>query len=157
MFYLVALRLLGKASTPDGRDARAAGVMAALFFALHPLRAESVAWVTERRDVLSGLFFLLTILLYLAAADADGAAAAAAPRGSVIAYPLRSFEVHRHDIAAHPAPAGRLPAPRRMPSPGHVARSGDLGALLREKPPYIALGFAGAILVLIRPSRRSAS
>ena len=30
-------------------------------FALHPLRAESVAWVSERKDVLSGLFFLLTL------------------------------------------------------------------------------------------------
>ena len=29
-------------------------------FAIHPLRAESVAWVTERKDVLSGLFFMLT-------------------------------------------------------------------------------------------------
>jgi protein O-mannosyl-transferase len=35
------------------------------FFALHPLRVESVAWVTERRDVLSGLFYMLTIIMYL--------------------------------------------------------------------------------------------
>jgi tetratricopeptide (TPR) repeat protein len=34
-------------------------------FAIHPLRAESVAWVTERKDVLSGLFFLLTIAAYV--------------------------------------------------------------------------------------------
>src|SRR2546428_132051 len=38
---------------------------AALVFAIHPLRVESVAWVTERRDVLSGLFYLLTLLTYL--------------------------------------------------------------------------------------------
>ena len=38
--------------------------MAALF-AIHPLRAESVAWVTERKDVLSGLFFVLTLAAYL--------------------------------------------------------------------------------------------
>lgn len=30
-------------------------------FAIHPLRAESVAWVVERKDVLSGLFFMLTL------------------------------------------------------------------------------------------------
>jgi tetratricopeptide (TPR) repeat protein len=42
--------------------------LAALLFALHPLRVESVAWVTERRDVLSGLFFLATLLCYLQAA-----------------------------------------------------------------------------------------
>ena len=37
--------------------------MAALF-ALHPLHVESVAWVAERRDVLSGLFFMLTLGAY---------------------------------------------------------------------------------------------
>src|SRR5262249_39778334 len=37
----------------------------ALLFAIHPLRVESVVWATERRDVLSGLFFLLTLLCYL--------------------------------------------------------------------------------------------
>ncbi len=38
-------------------------VVAALF-ALHPLRVESVAWVAERKDVLSGLFFMLTLMAY---------------------------------------------------------------------------------------------
>ena len=33
----------------------------AAVFAIHPLRVESVAWVTERKDVLSGLFFMLTL------------------------------------------------------------------------------------------------
>ena len=33
----------------------------AALFAIHPLRVESVAWVAERRDVLSGLFFMLTL------------------------------------------------------------------------------------------------
>ena len=36
----------------------------AALFALHPLRVESVAWVTERKDVLSGLFFMLTLGAY---------------------------------------------------------------------------------------------
>jgi Flp pilus assembly protein TadD len=36
----------------------------AAMFAIHPLRVESVAWVAERKDVLSGLFFMLTIFAY---------------------------------------------------------------------------------------------
>src|SRR5580704_8476936 len=36
----------------------------AAVFAVHPLRAESVAWVSERKDVLSGLFFMLTLAAY---------------------------------------------------------------------------------------------
>ena len=47
---------------------------AAALFALHPLRAESVAWIAERKDVLSGCFFLLGLLAYrrYAAAPARG-------------------------------------------------------------------------------------
>ena len=38
---------------------------AAAVFAIHPLRVESVAWVVERKDVLSGLFFMLTLAAYV--------------------------------------------------------------------------------------------
>ena len=37
----------------------------AVLFAVHPLRVESVAWVAERKDVLSGLFFVLTLAAYV--------------------------------------------------------------------------------------------
>jgi tetratricopeptide (TPR) repeat protein len=37
----------------------------AAVFAVHPLRAESVAWVAERKDVLSGLFFMLILWAYV--------------------------------------------------------------------------------------------
>jgi protein O-mannosyl-transferase len=36
----------------------------AVVFAVHPLRVESVAWIAERKDVLSGLFFVITIAVY---------------------------------------------------------------------------------------------
>src|SRR5437899_9017637 len=73
VFYLVARRILSLA-VPDPDDRGQAGLalsagFAALLFALHPLRAESVAWATERRDVLLGLFYLLTILAYLRACE----------------------------------------------------------------------------------------
>jgi tetratricopeptide (TPR) repeat protein len=38
--------------------------LVAALFALHPLRVESVAWVSERKDVLSGFFWMLTISAY---------------------------------------------------------------------------------------------
>ena len=68
LFYLVARRLLGLAIPAAAPGAVGLGaVVSALYFALHPLRVESVAWITERRDLTSGLFFLLTILAYLKA------------------------------------------------------------------------------------------
>ena len=41
----------------------------AAVFAVHPLRAESVAWVSERKDVLSGFFFILTLWAYVRYAE----------------------------------------------------------------------------------------
>src|SRR3989475_745850 len=73
VFYLVALRILGSA-LPGPRERgnvglAAAAAFAALLFAIHPLRVESVAWATERRAVLSRLFYLLTLLVYVRAGE----------------------------------------------------------------------------------------
>lgn len=40
-------------------------LVAGLFFGAHPLRVESVAWVTERKDVLNGLFVFSSLYFYL--------------------------------------------------------------------------------------------
>lgn len=40
-------------------------LVAGLFFGAHPLRVESVAWVTERKDVLNGLFVFASLYFYL--------------------------------------------------------------------------------------------
>lgn len=42
-----------------------AALIVALLFALHPMRVESVAWITERKDVLFAVFFWLAFLFYL--------------------------------------------------------------------------------------------
>jgi Flp pilus assembly protein TadD len=60
------LRLTGVvAPTDDGISLAIPAGFAALLFAVHPLRVESVVWITERRDVLSGLFYLSSVLFYL--------------------------------------------------------------------------------------------
>lgn len=70
LFFLIVEDLIKRASpSSSSRDRAAAALFAALLWAVHPLRVESVAWLTERRDVLSGFFYLLTILLYLRAPD----------------------------------------------------------------------------------------
>jgi protein O-mannosyl-transferase len=68
LFYFVTLRLLAMgAPLSNAVVLKLAAGFAALIFAIHPLRVESVAWATERRDVLSGFFLLLTVLCYLKA------------------------------------------------------------------------------------------
>ena len=62
--YLAFARL----TNARGRSAFVAGV-----FALHPLHVESVAWISERKDVLSGLFFALGLYGYAAYSERPGA------------------------------------------------------------------------------------
>lgn len=70
LFYYLALALLRLAisvDSPSRRSIPAGALFAALVFAIHPLRVESVGWITERRDEVSGLFYLLSLLAYLRA------------------------------------------------------------------------------------------
>ncbi len=72
VFLLLSHRLLVAAFPHIAGDGIAVGALAgALLFAIHPLRVESVAWATERRDVLSGMWLTLTVLFYTRAVAAE--------------------------------------------------------------------------------------
>ena len=142
LFYFVALRLLRPAlSAAPGENSNAgpAALFAALFFAVHPLRVESVAWATERRDVVSGFFYLAAILFYLKACALPRgrsarryfrAAAACCllsllskAIGMTLPFALLLLDVY---------PLRRLPAdPSRWSEP-------EARAVLREKAPFAA-------------------
>ncbi len=49
----------------SGPCCRVAALLSGLLWGIHPLRVESVVWVTERKDVLNGLFSLGAVLFYL--------------------------------------------------------------------------------------------
>jgi protein O-mannosyl-transferase len=71
LFYFLTLRLLSLTlslpAAPADVGLKVAAGLAALLFSIHPLRVEPVAWISARNHVLSGLFFVWTILCYLRA------------------------------------------------------------------------------------------
>jgi tetratricopeptide (TPR) repeat protein len=76
LVFLVARALLARARPAAGPEAEAwrrdlAALVAALAFAVHPLRAESVAWVTDRNDLLAGLFAVAATGCWLQAVRGD--------------------------------------------------------------------------------------
>ena len=56
LLFLVLLQMTG---------VRWPSAAVAALFALHPLHVESVAWIAERKDVLSALWWMLTMLAYV--------------------------------------------------------------------------------------------
>ncbi|MHC4991616.1 MAG: tetratricopeptide repeat protein, partial [Planctomycetota bacterium] len=76
LVFWVAAMLLGRAlPTRSWWHVDVGALLAALVFGVHPLRVESVAWVTERRDVLCALLVLATLLAYVRAATLEHARA----------------------------------------------------------------------------------
>ncbi len=118
-------------------------------FGLHPLRVESVAWVAERKDVLSGLFFLLVLWSY-----ARWAARPGAGRYALVVVALGLGLMSKPMLVTVPCvlvlvdvwPLGRLR--------GGWCGAGGVGArplagLMAEKWPLFALAAAAAVVTFV--------
>jgi Flp pilus assembly protein TadD len=116
----------------------------AALFAIHPLRVESVAWISERKDVLSGLFFILTLMAYVRYARGPNRSRYVAVivlfalglmcKPMLVSLPLvllllDYWPLDRLSLSA--------PAMRQMSWP-----------LFREKAPLIALSIASAVVTI---------
>ncbi|HEU4440202.1 MAG TPA: tetratricopeptide repeat protein [Methylomirabilota bacterium] len=141
--YFVALRLLRVATAGGEAAPRLGALAAALFFSIHPLRVESVAWATERRDVLSGLWFLLAVLTYLVAVDRSGVRRRRWLAGSVACYALALMS--KAIVMTLPAVLLILDIyPLRRIDRWRAWATAEGRRALAEKVPYAALAIAGA-------------
>ena len=138
-FYALCRQLLPLAApAQEGSvDVDLAALFAALLFAAHPLRVESVAWVTERRDVLSGAFYLTSLLLYVRRRRPWPAlffyALGLLSKAIGVALPLVF-------VLLDLFPLGRLPlAPRRW-------LDRDARGVWLEKIPFLALALALGVI-----------
>ena len=142
LFYLLARRLLGTAlATASAPAIRLGAATAALFFAVHPLRVESVAWITERRDVLSAFFCLLSVLAYLRMCDADGRARRRWRLASIAAYALGLLS--KSLIMSLPLVLLVLDVYPLRRAHGRWRR------VLVEKLPYLGLAIAAAVVSVL--------
>jgi tetratricopeptide (TPR) repeat protein len=145
VFYAVARRLLAAGTGEELAQTAVTwgAAAAAAVFAIHPLRVESVAWVTERRDVLSGLFFLLAVLGYLKAVE-QGADGRLAPRWRAVSLGLFAAAL------LSKASTMMLPAALLVLDVYPLRRRGvGVTVLLREKIGYFALAGVGAAVALV--------
>jgi protein O-mannosyl-transferase len=151
--------------------------MVAALFALHPLHVESIAWVSERKDVLSGFFFLLTLMAYaryaavktresgLSTGQAwpagDPEQSAMGSRGSVrgrsLRYYLRALILFALGLMSKPmlvtTPFVLLLLDywplNRFQVGGRTSKLGAFVALVLEKLPFIALSGASCYVTMV--------
>ena len=156
LLFLVLLRLT---------KARWRSAFVAALFALHPLHVESVAWIAERKDVLSTFFFMLTLWAYVrhleerprvSPSDICGRPAAAQTRKSRIWYALAllSFALglmSKPMLVTLPLVLLLLdywPLQRCQPSPLNP-QPPFLWPLLAEKAPFFALAVTSSVVTFI--------
>lgn len=140
LLYLLSLRLWRAAGVEDGPAARLWAAAGALFFSIHPLRVESVAWITERRDVLSLFFILLVLLAYVKGPPTPrrralcllSAAAAMFSKPTAVMIPVLLLVLDAY-------PLGRF---------GGRLLSRENARPLLEKAPFFALSVAAGLLAV---------
>ena len=128
--------------------------LVAAVFAVHPLRVESVAWVAERKDVLSGLFFMLTLWAYVGYAGRPFSLASLR-RWCVLLYALGLMA--KPMLVTLPLvlllldywPLGRFAAAETGPPGLRGPAVRRLGWLLLEKLPLLALAAASCVVTLL--------
>lgn len=64
LVFVIVLQLM-EYSSFDKKRVLIPGIVASLLFGIHPIHVESVAWISERKDVLCAFFFLLSLLSYV--------------------------------------------------------------------------------------------
>lgn len=125
-------------------DLRVAAAVA-LLFALHPLRVESVAWVSERKDVLSGVFFFLTLLWYVKATRRSEGARLRWHAAALVAFALGLLAkpmlvtVPPLLVVIDACFLDRFRGPTRR----------EIALLVVEKLPYLALAACAAALTVM--------
>lgn len=146
LVYLLARRLLSRAGAA-GMSLDLAAAWAALLFGLHPLRVESVAWVTERRDVLSSFLLLLTVLAYVRSVER---------LSTINRWYLLAILAYAASLLSR-AMGVTLPLilllldwyPLRRPGPADErqrARKPALPRILAEKIPFVILAAVAAVI-----------
>jgi Flp pilus assembly protein TadD len=141
LLYLILRGMTGAA----GKSA----VVAALF-ALHPLRVESVAWASERKDVLSAFFFLLTIAAYRRWVERPGGARYASVVASLALGLLAKAMLVTVPFVLLLLDYWPL---RRMSGANAV----PLRRLLREKVPLFALAAASSVVTFVAQRSQGAT
>ena len=128
---------------------------AAAIFALHPVNVEAVAWVAERKTVLSMMFFLLTLMAYRWYARRPEV-----PRYLLVFVLCAMAMMSKPQSITLPCvlllwdywPLGRMFAPVDSSLagelPGYVARAKNLSWLLIEKLPLLLLSAGSAYMTM---------
>jgi hypothetical protein len=139
---LVRRALPGAAEVRSRLAVALGAVAAALLFAVHPLRVESVAWATERKDVLCGVLALLATLAYLRFAE-TGARRTLAVAGAL------------HVAAMLAKPTAMMLPLVWLVLDAHPLRRWDRARPLRvvlEKAPMLVASFAIGVVTLVAQS-----